>query len=77
MLRTVKDACQLHPMALAYVMGEQIENLSDGIERTAADAREFFDKNFVSQFATKGKPIRVMELETVQVSDLTLIPAEN
>jgi hypothetical protein len=49
MLRTVKDACQLHPMALDYVMGEQIENLSDVIERTAADAREFFDKNFVTK----------------------------
>jgi hypothetical protein len=49
MLRTVKDACHLHPMALDYAMGEQIENLSDVIERNAADAREFFDKNFVTK----------------------------
>jgi Protein of unknown function (DUF499)/Fn3 associated len=49
MLRTVKDACQLHPMALDYAMGDQIENLSDVIERNAADAREFFSKNFVTK----------------------------
>ena len=49
MLRTVKDACKLHPMALDYVMGEQIENLSDVIERTAADAHEFFAKNFITK----------------------------
>jgi len=49
MLRTVKDACQLHPMALDYVMGEQIENLSDVIERTSTEAQEFFDKNWVTK----------------------------
>ena len=49
MLLAVKDACQLHPMALNYAMGEQIENLSDVIERTAADAKEFFDKNYVTK----------------------------
>ena len=49
MLLAVKDACQLHPMALDYAMGEQIENLSDVIERTAADAKEFFDKNYVTK----------------------------
>jgi predicted AAA+ superfamily ATPase len=49
MLLAVKDACQLHPMALDYAMGEQIENLSDVIERTAAGAREFFDKNYVTK----------------------------
>ena len=53
MLRTVKDACKLHPMALDYAMGEQIENLSDVIERTAADTHEFFAKNFI----TKGMEI--------------------
>jgi len=49
MLLPAKDACQLHPMALDYAMSEQIENLSDVIERTAADAREFFDKNYVTK----------------------------
>lgn len=49
MLRTVKDACQLHPMALDYAMSEHIENLSDVIERTATDAQEFFNKNFVTK----------------------------
>jgi hypothetical protein len=43
MLLAVKDACQLHPMALDYAMGDQIENLSDVIERTAPDAKEFFE----------------------------------
>ena len=33
MLLTVKDACELHPMALDYAMGEQIENLSEVIRR--------------------------------------------
>jgi hypothetical protein len=49
MLRTVRDACQIHPMALDYTMGEQIENLSDVIDRTSEDAREFFEKNFVTK----------------------------
>ncbi|NEU83498.1 DUF499 domain-containing protein [Nostoc sp. UIC 10630] len=49
MLPTVKDACQIHPMAINYAMSEHIENLSDVIERTAADAQEFFSKNFVTK----------------------------
>src|ERR1017187_4379920 len=49
MLLAVKDACQLHPMALDYAMSDQIENLSDVIERTTADAKEFFDKNYVTK----------------------------
>ena len=49
MLLTVKDACQLQPMALGYAMGEQIENLVDVIDRTAAEAQAFFDKNFVTK----------------------------
>jgi predicted AAA+ superfamily ATPase len=36
-------------MALDYAMGDQIENLSDVIERTAADAKEFFNKNYVTK----------------------------
>lgn len=53
MLKTVRDACQIHPMALEYAMTEQIENLSDVIEKTAVEATEFFDKTFV----TKGMSI--------------------
>ena len=53
MLMTVKDACELHPMALDYALSEQIENLSDVIERTEKEANEFFDKNYV----TKGMEI--------------------
>jgi predicted AAA+ superfamily ATPase len=49
MLRTVKDACELHPMALDYAMSEQIENLSDVIERTEKEAGEFFEKNHITQ----------------------------
>ena len=49
MLLTVKDACELHPMTLEYSMGDQIENLSDIIKRTSIDAREFFDKNFITK----------------------------
>ena len=48
MLQTVKDTCQIHPMALDYAMGEQIENLADVIDRTAGEAREFFEKNYTS-----------------------------
>jgi hypothetical protein len=47
MLLTVKDACELHPMALDYSMSEQVENLSDVIAATSATARDFFDKNYV------------------------------
>src|SRR5258708_22157299 len=49
MLLTVKDACELHPMALEYSMSEQVENLSDVIVATAAKAHEFFDKNYVTK----------------------------
>jgi hypothetical protein len=49
MLLTVKDVCQLHPMALEYAMSEQIENLSDVIDTAARDAHEFFDKNYVTK----------------------------
>ena len=53
MLTTVKDACELHPMALNYALSEQVENLSDVIDRTEKEAKEFFDKNYV----TKGMEI--------------------
>ena len=49
MLLTVKDACELHPMALDYSMSEQIENLSDVITSTLPRAREFFEKNYVTR----------------------------
>jgi hypothetical protein len=49
MLLSVKDACELHPMALEYSMSEQVENLSDVIVATAANAREFFEKNYVTK----------------------------
>ncbi len=49
MLQTVKDACELHPMALDYAMSEQIENLSDVIERTEKQAGEFFEKNHITR----------------------------
>jgi predicted AAA+ superfamily ATPase len=48
MLLTVKDACELHPIALDYAMSEQIENLFDVIDKTAQDAAEFFGKNYVT-----------------------------
>ena len=49
MLLTVKDACELHPMALDYSMSEQVENLSAVSSATAAEAREFFNKNYVTK----------------------------
>jgi hypothetical protein len=49
MLLTVKDACELHPMALDYSMSEQIENLSDVIRAASTGAREFFEKNYVTK----------------------------
>src|SRR5260370_29812674 len=49
MLITVKDACELHPMALEYSMSEQVENLSDVLGATPETAREFFDKNYVTK----------------------------
>ena len=58
MLRTVKDACKLHPMALDYAMGEQIENLSDVIDRTAATRRilrqELRDQRHGDPLAARG-----------------------
>jgi hypothetical protein len=49
MLISVKDACELHPMALDYSMSEQIENLSDVIGAAAQSAHDFFDKNYISK----------------------------
>lgn len=49
MLLTVKDACELHPMALDYSMSEQVENLSDVISAAAESAHEFFDKNYITK----------------------------
>lgn len=49
MLLTVKDACELHPMALDYSMSEQIENLSDVIGAAAQTAHDFFEKNYVTK----------------------------
>jgi hypothetical protein len=49
MLLTVKDACELQPMALEYSMSEQVENLSDVITATSANAHEFFGKNYVTK----------------------------
>ena len=49
MLLTVKDACELHPMALDYSMSEQVENLSEAQTASPAKAREFFDKNYVTK----------------------------
>lgn len=53
MLKTVKDACEIHPLALDYAMTEQIENLSSVIDRTEKEAEKFFDQNFI----TKGMEI--------------------
>jgi predicted AAA+ superfamily ATPase len=53
MLKTVKDACEIHPMALDYAMTEQIENLSSVIDKTEKEAEAFFDQNFI----TKGMGI--------------------
>ena len=48
MLQTVKDACELHPMALDYAMGDQVEHLSVLLEDAEATAEEFFAKNYVT-----------------------------
>lgn len=48
MLQTVRDACVLHPMALDYAMGDQIEHLSDLLVQTEKAAEGFFEKNFVT-----------------------------
>lgn len=53
MLKTVKDASEIHPMALDYAMTEQIENLSSVIDKTEKEAEAFFDQNFI----TKGMGI--------------------
>lgn len=49
MLLTVKDACELHPMALEYSMSEQVENLSDVNAASPEDAQAFFAKNYVTK----------------------------
>ena len=48
MLQTVKDVCELHPMALDYAMGDQIEHLSDLLDEAEKSAEDFFAKNYVT-----------------------------
>lgn len=48
MLQTVKDACELHPMALDYAMGDQIEHLSDLLDEVEKSAQDFFAKTYVT-----------------------------
>jgi len=48
MLQTVKDACELHPKALDYAMGDQIEHLSDLLDEAERAAEDFFAKNHVT-----------------------------
>ncbi|MCP4698689.1 MAG: DUF499 domain-containing protein [Gammaproteobacteria bacterium] len=48
MLKTVKDACKLHEMALTYAITDQIENLSDLIAEQS-DGGEFFAKTYITE----------------------------
>jgi hypothetical protein len=48
MLKTVRDACQLHPMALDYTMTDAIENLADLIS-DEGDGTAFFEKNYITR----------------------------
>lgn len=48
MLKTVRDACEPHPMALNYAMAEQVENLLAVIE-DEGDGSEFFRKNYLTR----------------------------
>ncbi|MEQ1503049.1 MAG: anti-phage-associated DUF499 domain-containing protein [Myxococcota bacterium] len=48
MLQTVRDACELHGMALDYAMGDQVEHLSDLLDGAEKSSGDFFDKNFVT-----------------------------
>jgi hypothetical protein len=47
MLKTVRDACTPHPMALNFSLAEQIEDLGDLI-KDAGDGAAFFDKNHIT-----------------------------
>ncbi len=47
-LKTVRDACKPHPMALNYAMAEQVENLLDVIKEEG-DGSEFFRKNYLTR----------------------------
>ena len=48
MLRTVRDACTIHPIVHDYRMSEAIENLSDLIKEEG-NGEEFFARNYVTQ----------------------------
>lgn len=47
MLKTVRDACAPHRMALDFSLAEQIEDLGDVISR-AGDGAAFFAKNHLT-----------------------------
>jgi hypothetical protein len=48
MLQTVRDACELHPIALDYAMGDQVEHLTALLDENEQDAAAFFDKTYVT-----------------------------
>lgn len=48
MIKTVRDACKIHPMVNDYRMTEAIENLSDLIA-DEGDGTAFFERNYVTQ----------------------------
>lgn len=48
MLQTVRDACEFDPKAINYALSEQIEDLSDLIGHSKADAAAFFGKTYVT-----------------------------
>lgn len=48
MLKTVRDACQLHAMALDYTMTDAIENLADLIG-DEGDGAAFSEKNYITR----------------------------
>ncbi len=68
MTPTVKDVCQVHPIALDYAMGEQIENLSDVIEHTAEEARAFFAKSHI----TRGMELLLRQMRNLSPFSVNL-----
>lgn len=47
MLKTVKDACKLHPSTLDYEVAGGVENLAEVIN-AADEGREFFQKSHLT-----------------------------
>lgn len=48
MLQTINDACEFKQDAIDYALSKQVEDLGDLVNHSAADAKAFFEKTYIT-----------------------------